>query len=248
MRQFLRPINQEPPRLCAKFWDEFSTKQTTLSSFFKKQPSAPSISTESLSSAVSPPISASLHSASSPDEALEVAEKASSQDRFLSGSNTFGAPRKRKAEIDANVPKKIKIDRNGQSKLSSFFVKPSGSSNASQNITKLDSESLVDERELQIQKDLELATSLAQAEEPAIVKSQASTGGGKEVWSHLLSPIQAPNCLIHGEPAKEFTVNKTGPNKGKRFFICSRLELNYFRGSATDYGLCRPVGSFLTTR
>ena len=44
----------------------------------------------------------------------------------------------------------------------------------------------------------------------------------KQAWNNLLAPIQPPKCLIHHEPAKEFTVTKQGPNKGKKFFICSR--------------------------
>ncbi|PPQ72764.1 hypothetical protein CVT26_003146 [Gymnopilus dilepis] len=44
----------------------------------------------------------------------------------------------------------------------------------------------------------------------------------RQAWSNLLAPTQAPKCTVHQEPAKEFTVNKPGPNKGKRFFICSR--------------------------
>jgi AP endonuclease-2 len=37
-----------------------------------------------------------------------------------------------------------------------------------------------------------------------------------------MAPVQPPKCTVHGEPAKEYTVNKPGPNKGKTFFICSR--------------------------
>lgn len=44
-------------------------------------------------------------------------------------------------------------------------------------------------------------------------KKWASIGLGK--------PKKAPNCY-HGEPCKEFTVNKKGPNKGRRFYLCVR--------------------------
>lgn len=49
-----------------------------------------------------------------------------------------------------------------------------------------------------------------------------SGNNGKDVWSAILAPTPIPRCTIHDEPAKEYTVNKPGPNKGKRFFICSR--------------------------
>ena len=36
---------------------------------------------------------------------------------------------------------------------------------------------------------------------------------------------------MHNEPAKELTVTKPGPNKGKQFFICSRpVGPGYDRG------------------
>ena len=48
------------------------------------------------------------------------------------------------------------------------------------------------------------------------------SGNGKDAWSAILAPTPIPRCTAHNEPAKEHTVNKPGPNKGKRFFICSR--------------------------
>ena len=44
----------------------------------------------------------------------------------------------------------------------------------------------------------------------------------KQAWNNLLAPTQTPKRLIHRDPAKELTVTKQGPNKGKKFFICSR--------------------------
>jgi AP endonuclease-2 len=75
-----------------------------------------------------------------------------------------------------------------------------------------------------------LTPSSQEQEPPEFSFSQTSNGNGngngsntsKEVWSALLAPIATPKCNVHGEPAKEFTVNKQGPNKGKRFFICAR--------------------------
>ena len=45
---------------------------------------------------------------------------------------------------------------------------------------------------------------------------------GIQAWRSFLALTEIPKCTTHGEPAKEFTVNKAGPNKGKKFFICSR--------------------------
>ncbi|KAF8624204.1 hypothetical protein AX17_007192 [Amanita inopinata Kibby_2008] len=52
--------------------------------------------------------------------------------------------------------------------------------------------------------------------------SKNGNGNGKQAWSSLLAPTPIPLCKVHNEPAKEFTVNKPGLNKGKRFFVCSR--------------------------
>ena len=40
-----------------------------------------------------------------------------------------------------------------------------------------------------------------------------------------MAPVEPPKCNVHGEPAKLYTVNKPGPNKGKTFFLCSRYVL-----------------------
>lgn len=44
----------------------------------------------------------------------------------------------------------------------------------------------------------------------------------KAAWSKLLAPVEPPKCAVHDEPAKLYTVSKSGPNKGKTFFLCSR--------------------------
>jgi len=41
-------------------------------------------------------------------------------------------------------------------------------------------------------------------------------------WSALFKPRPIPNCIEHGEPCKEYTVNKPGINQGRRFYLCSR--------------------------
>ncbi|KAF8552229.1 DNase I-like protein [Imleria badia] len=74
--------------------------------------------------------------------------------------------------------------------------------------------------------DYQLALHLAsQGVEPLPLISSGGNGScsnSKAAWSQLMAPVQPPKCTIHGEPAKEYTVNKPGPNKGKTFFICSR--------------------------
>jgi AP endonuclease-2 len=75
--------------------------------------------------------------------------------------------------------------------------------------------------------DYELALLLSQSDDiqpssTAKVSGSQDKDETKQAWSTLLAQTQIPKCFVHGEPAKEFTVNKSGPNKGKRFFLCSR--------------------------
>lgn len=88
----------------------------------------------------------------------------------------------------------------------------------------IDADSPREEDDEAFQKDILLAISLSQ-EERAPLPLGPSKGKeiGKAAWSHILAPIEAPLCDVHKEPAREYTVNKPGPNKGKRFFLCSRF-------------------------
>lgn len=40
-------------------------------------------------------------------------------------------------------------------------------------------------------------------------------------WQSLFTPKTIPKCKFHNQPCTEYTVNKKGPNKGRRFFLCS---------------------------
>lgn len=86
-----------------------------------------------------------------------------------------------------------------------------------------------------LETDYQLALRLASSQEAdplPLTSSMAggSSSSGKAAWSQLMGPIQPPKCTIHGEPAKEYTVNKPGPNKGKTFFICRRYVIPPPRG------------------
>ncbi|KAK7056384.1 Class II abasic (AP) endonuclease [Paramarasmius palmivorus] len=72
--------------------------------------------------------------------------------------------------------------------------------------------------------DYRLALELSLASDqiyPASPSSSQSKSAG-EAWKTLMAPLQPPRCTVHNEIAKEFTVNKPGANKGKKFFVCSR--------------------------
>ena len=129
----------------------------------------------------------------------------------------------------------------GQRTLAAFFAPQSQSSSqlppltksqdqspsASQSEWNASEHSPLPSSDVDLARDYQLALHLAssqEAEPPPLVSStkNGACANSKAAWSQLMAPIQPPKCTVHGEPAKEYTVNKPGPNKGKTFFICSR--------------------------
>lgn len=160
------------------------------------------------------------------------------------------APLKRKKmQADSNYPAqalkkpkksgstsrvKSKNPAAAQTKLSSFFAGPTSSqsqSNASEDERKTPSESqekseIIDVDALLHDSD-DVSSWPGQSCPPTLISSSSQPGKGKgknnsHSWSTLFARIEPPKCIVHGEPAREFTVNKPGPNKGKAFFICAR--------------------------
>lgn len=43
-----------------------------------------------------------------------------------------------------------------------------------------------------------------------------------QTWGAIFSPISAPLCRNHLEPCRAWTVNKPGPNHGRKFWLCNR--------------------------
>ena len=163
--------------------------------------------------------------------AIESAVSVSASGRALGSSANSqgdGNGKKRKRLDDSGQVKRVKTDRDGQSKLSSFFQgKPSAKSKSNSSKSKSDAHQseaieIVDDdgEEERFQRDLRLATMLSQTSSGGSPPATATTAVG--AWTSLLGPLQPPNCSVHDEPAKMFTVNKPGPNKGKTFFVCSR--------------------------
>ncbi|GAA5828152.1 hypothetical protein JCM11251_002613 [Rhodosporidiobolus azoricus] len=52
--------------------------------------------------------------------------------------------------------------------------------------------------------------------------SAAYNTDSASAWSNLFASKPPPLCEGHNEPSKLWTVNKTGINKGRRFFLCAR--------------------------
>jgi AP endonuclease-2 len=239
-----KAVGAEPPRIAAKFWDEY--KQRLLDTFFgkKAEPDAKATPAQpQTSQATSDPTpSATLGSehahmlrcaVPSASELLDDRESSGSQASSATSPSASVAAAKRKRDIHepvASSSKKSKKDnlkpkKPGQTSLASFFSKSTSSSskaNASASGTKShSSKEKLSAAEI-LEADYKLALSLSQESSSPRASGTQSNGESKKAWSTLLAPVQPPLCQVHGEPTKELTVNKAGPNKGKNFFICSR--------------------------
>ncbi|KAJ7088856.1 Endonuclease/exonuclease/phosphatase [Mycena belliarum] len=201
----------EPPRIAAKFWDEY--KQRSLDTFFGKKISKP---------ATQPPLPTPAIT-KSPARAVDDPQPSGSQSSISSTSSAAPAKRKLNTPESTSSSKKQKKDpkprKAGQTNLAAFFGKPPAASSSS---------SSVDDA---LDADYKFALALSQEASPP--RASPSNGQSKKAWTSLLAPIQPPRCAVHGELTKELTVNKPGPNKGKNFFICARpVGPGYDKGRA----------------
>lgn len=258
LRDVLHPAGagHSPPRLAAINWEEFSGKQTLLSTFFGKKGEARSHLDRSLSppepreeSAVQrskdpiPQPEASLSSsqipvASSPPNP-SVDRGAVTSDLAIDKKRSLTQPATSSSSHDLPPSKKRKKSDNQQATLGAFFVKPKAAASASTSrssevVNSEDDSEYLDglsaptssqseEILSQLDADYRLACELSASQESEIVQSSASSSSDtKAAWTSLFTPIQPPKCTVHGEPAKKFTVNKQGPNKGRTFYTCAR--------------------------
>jgi AP endonuclease-2 len=237
---------RDPPRLASKYWDEYSGKQTMLSTFFGKRTV---VSPES--SVLPAPQSAEDPTPSPP----EPAPKPSNETSSLKRKESIPTP-----ATTSLKPAKKPRNKTGQTKLSTFFSsnsQPSSSNISSSTSTftlkgsllssatptsspeaensgldhTVSRASTIDTGQ-QLEADYQFACQIASSQSPPqpskSLKHHRSTSSStpattsKSTWSNLLAPLAPPKCVVHNEPAKELTVNKPGPNKGKKFFVCSR--------------------------
>ncbi|UZJ52488.1 hypothetical protein CBS101457_001808 [Exobasidium rhododendri] len=90
---------------------------------------------------------------------------------------------------------------NGQTNLKTFFSKPKA-----------------DLSEGELEEQIALIDQ-ASAEDST---AGASRVGAALAWGSIFAPKEPPLCSFHQEPARAWTVNKAGPNHGRKFWMCSR--------------------------
>lgn len=256
----------ETPRLAAKYWEEYSGKQTLLSTFFGKGKKTDEMNSPNVPDAVMtivntpavvidldsdptpPPPSSSQVAQSTPPSPSQISPK-ETQPSTVSSPPSQPPPNKRKISPDDAPPssrqklaKKAKSKTPaGQATLATFFAQPSTSKGNRKRAQEEDLSPWKADDQDQLDADYRLALELSASQETLLSQSTTVSNinagpksSGKQsttAWSHLLAPLQPPRCAIHNEPAKELTVNKPGPNKGKNFFICSRpVGPGYDRG------------------
>ena len=263
---------REPPRLAVKYWPEFQGKQMLMSNFFTKRgaeapppqvPTAPPDEMFPLATALgaqsqpvdeqSAPKAPQLSSSSQPD--IEPSSQPSSQPSMSPSSTQMSLKlsqessheslkRPRTGTSTAAGGSKSKKLKAGQSKLSSFFTKPTttntsttptqpaNASAPSDRTGSLSSEIIdlcEDGEEMEMQSSsssTSLPTITSEIRLPADKNENGKSGSApssSSSWSALFMPKPPPPlCTIHREPSKEFRVNKPGPNKGKTFYLCAR--------------------------
>jgi AP endonuclease 2 len=193
------------PRIAAKFWDEFLAKQTSLDKFFGKGPKILTVAPSGGSLPLTeigpiPPISDNSPQLSPiPSATTELSDPARESLKRRMSTSTFGGAKARKKKVE-------------QSKLSTFFSKHSTTKTQHRSSSS---------RTMLGQPD-NLPAHLSSEEVGLAVKSLQVGDNGKAAWEQLFARTQPPKCHIHNEPTIQLTVTKTGPNKGKNFFICSR--------------------------
>lgn len=184
-----------------------------------------------LSASSQPDIEFSVPPSPSPATVSPTASQAS-----LKPSQESRESRKRtRTDTSTSGTAKQKKLKAGQTKLSSFFSKPpSTTSTPTAAPTKAPSSGwcpspeIIDLCEDSEEMPSSLPTITSDIRLPAENDTSPSSQGkgseknGKTSWSALFKPVPTPLCNVHQEPAKEFRVNKPGPNKGRTFFLCSR--------------------------
>ncbi|SPO21221.1 related to APN2 - AP endonuclease, exonuclease III homolog [Ustilago trichophora] len=81
---------------------------------------------------------------------------------------------------------------------------------------------LVSDEDEDISEFQDALTSTSQGSAHSSEQSAADRVRASQTWGAIFSPIPAPLCRNHSEPCRAWTVNKPGPNHGRKFWLCNR--------------------------
>ncbi|KAK8853199.1 exodeoxyribonuclease III [Kwoniella newhampshirensis] len=78
-------------------------------------------------------------------------------------------------------------------------------------------DSQAEAKSLTVEEDQLISQAIAEAD----AAKEAKKAEAAPIWSNLFAKKLPPLCAVHHKPCKDFIVMKPGPNKGKRFWLCS---------------------------
>ncbi|CAE6401500.1 unnamed protein product [Rhizoctonia solani] len=235
---------RDPPPISTKFWNEFSGKQKLLSMFFAKKSQStskplipgPEGSSQEITtgrgtvkgelSCDQPVLTSTIQirlpspGRSEPQQSAGVDGRKRKAVRSNEETSSFGSKKSKKSQIAGGVGK--------QPKLSNFFA-------SSQLGNSQRSSSPIELSDSEVEVEISKSTSeLLSGSNPSLCSQTKDPSLAKDAWSHIMRPIEPPRCNVHDILTKELTVNKAGPNKGKKFFICSMpMGPGYDSGKST---------------
>ncbi|KAJ3375156.1 hypothetical protein GGF31_005878 [Allomyces arbusculus] len=192
---------QSRPSLCARYLPELSARQRSIKEMVavaSKRRAADV--TEQENGVVSVATGAgSIASALSADPASQPDAARPS----LPPSRPLKKPKTDSARAIASGPK--------QSTLSTFFTRPAATSTSTFTLTPVPPGPPTQPTP---------SNSRADPSEPRTAASTRN-GSASASWATLFRPREPPKCA-HGEPGVSFSVNKRGPNQGRKFWVCAR--------------------------
>jgi len=233
------------PRLCAKYMAKFAGKQQTLQSFFTA--TAQSKATLGLGKSATEGSTVVNLVERDNDTKTDTDENTDKKKDTLSvEKSTAKRPRK---QLTKSVQKRLNVSKEqisppcSQTSIASFFKPAATTEESAKEKTLSITEAL---REDPSPQEVLQSTSLGSQDAPIDLDpleisdedTKVTTNKNIEVtnkWNALFTPKPIPNCNVHGEPCKQYKVNKPGPNRGRRFYLCSR----YFVAKSLVMVLCR---------
>lgn len=169
---------------------------------------------------------------SMPTSTTSVNPKDAKTDTSNSGTKLSSPARKINGDRKSSVSGKT----NGQTNLRSFFSQPTITNNSQDSLSTMEDEVRESNRE-QETKFSKIPIDSSPIKDQSAPSPDLSRGEGADsyedtnsanrvtsalAWGSIFAPKQPPLCNVHHEPAKAWTVNKPGPNHGRKFWMCSR--------------------------
>lgn len=239
---------RKAPALATSAWPEFSGRR--IQSFFAPKPSSTPSPSPAPNAQQSPsPISSSAISSTIVEPlASDPPSKTASPSLSLQNTTSTPAPVNRKelkAETKKATPSKKITERkssasaksNGQTNLRSFFSQPKTQPESQNNESSTEDQTIESFGNDTIASTSTTNPISSPSKEQPSPSPDLSKGEGADsfdetnsadrvtsalAWGSIFAPKQPPLCYTHQEPARAWTVNKPGPNHGRKFWMCSR--------------------------